>query len=487
MTLSLAPEKRRSIHKRILDDPVWFVEHVLGGETWSKQQQILEAVRDHPRVAVRSCHGVGKTWTAARVVLWWLACYKHSCAVVTTAPTWQQVNEVLWREIHAAYHSSRTPVTGAKLLDTQLEIADDRFAIGLSPDPHKATNFQGFHAKHLLFVVDEASGVDERIFEAASGFQTAEGAKMLMIGNPTSLSGSFFNAFHGKRADWHQIHVAVHDSPAFTGEQVSPELLERLPSERWVREKQREWGADSPVYQIRVDGDFPATSDDSVIPKLLLDEACVRRDGARHPDGGVAYPRTISVDIARFGSDETVIGLRDDERFQILEVTHGQDLMTTTGAIIGYAKRYGRAAPLRIVVDDAGLGGGVTDRLREYIWERGEMGRPVAWDVDAFNGGSKPISSDDFLNRRAEAWYLFGDALRPGQDGEASRVEMPDDDLLRADLLAPKYKVDSQGRIVLEPKDKTKERLGRSPDRGDAVVMAWAPDQTVASVVESPW
>jgi phage terminase large subunit len=487
LTVTLAPERRKSIYQRITNDPVWFVEHVLGGETWSKQQEILEAVRDHPRVAVRSCHGVGKTWTAARVVLWWLACHKTSCAVVTTAPTWQQVNEVLWREIHSAYHTSRTPVTGAKLLDTQLEIANDRFAIGLSPDPHKATNFQGFHAKHLLFVVDEASGVDERIFEAAEGFQTARGAKMLMIGNPTSLAGTFFNAFGRRQQDWKTIHVSAYDSPNFTGEQVSPELADKLPSPEWVDAKKREWGADSPVYQVRVLGDFPETTDDTVIPLKMLDAAIQRRDGARHPDGGVAYPRVLAVDVARFGSDETVIGLRDAERWQTLEVYQGQDLMATTGKIIGYAKRYGRAAPLRIVVDDAGLGGGVTDRLREYIWEMEQVGKPVAWDVDAFNGGSKPISSDDFLNRRAEAWYVFGDALRPDQDGEESRVELPDDELLRADLLAPKYKLDSQGRIVLEPKEKTKERLGRSPDRGDAVVMAWAPDQSTAQVGESPW
>jgi hypothetical protein len=466
------------------------VEECLGDETWSKQRELLEALRDHDRVACRSCHGVGKTWTAARAALWWLACYPSSCAVITTAPTWAQVVEVLWNQIHQAYNGSKIPV-GGRLLETKLELADDRFAIGLSPDPNNATNFQGFHAKHLLFIVDEASGVDERIFEAAEGFQTARGAKMLMIGNPTEVSGSFFNAFHKQRADWKRVHISVYDNPNFTGEQVSPELLDMLPAEKWVDEKRAQWG-EGPVFQTRVLGDFPDTADDSIIPMRELDQARARRDGSKHPPGGLAYPRTIAVDVARFGSDETVFVLRDRDRVSIEEVYNGMDLMHTTGKIIALAKRVGRGYPLRIVIDDAGLGGGVTDALRDYIWEMEQVGKPVPWDVDAFNGGSKPVSPDDFLNRRAEAWWMFGQALRPDEKElvEADResgVELPDDEFLRADLLAPKYKLNKDAKIMLEPKEDTKKRLGRSPDRADAVVMAWAPDRSSSTVGESPW
>jgi hypothetical protein len=491
----LSPAQARAIHGRILRDPEWFVEHFLGAELWSKQREILQSVRDHPRTVVRSCHGVGKTWTAARVVLWWLAAHADSCAVVTTAPTWQQVEEVLWREIHRAVQSSIMPV-GGKLDLVKLEVGKDRFAIGLSPDPNKATNFQGFHAEHLLFVVDEASGVDERIFEAAEGFQTAHGAKMLMIGNPTAVSGTFWDAFNKSRSSWKQIHISAFDSPNFTGEDVSDDMAAKLPSQSWVDEKRGQWGDDSPTYQIRVLGDFPDNAENAIIPRKALEDAMQRKVA---PVGSVGYPVVIGVDVARYGSDHTVFAFRDGWRCRIVEDYTGASLMQTVGKIIEYAKRYSRHAWVRIVIDDAGLGGGVVDRLREVQMEQAETNKGHAnhWQIEAFNGGAKAQASDDYPNRRTEAWATMRSLLRGEVEGcqvidpvsgvPSSLVEFEDDEELRNDLLSPLYTHSSAGRITLEKKDDTKKRLGRSPDRGDAVVMAFAPEVGAAQVVESPW
>jgi len=126
---------------------------------------ILESVRDHTRTAVRSCHGAGKTATAARCVLWFLACFEGS-RVITTAPTRAQVQDVLWREIAWAYRQS-AGLIGGELTGTRLEIAPDWLALGLATD--QPERFQGHHSEHLLVVVDEASGVDEGIFEAMPG------------------------------------------------------------------------------------------------------------------------------------------------------------------------------------------------------------------------------------------------------------------------------------------------------------------------------
>ncbi|HHW15378.1 MAG TPA: hypothetical protein GXX28_10680, partial [Firmicutes bacterium] len=151
-------ERAREAVRRFRRDPVWFVRSVLGAEPWAKQAEILEAVRDHPRVAVRSCHGVGKSFTAGQVILWFLYSFMPSI-VLSTAPTWRQVEKLVWKEVRASYRRARVPL-GGNLLPKRPEIQivqDQWYAVGLStnyPD-----RFQGFHEENILVVVDEAAGV----------------------------------------------------------------------------------------------------------------------------------------------------------------------------------------------------------------------------------------------------------------------------------------------------------------------------------------
>ena len=159
----------------------------LGAKPWKKQEEILDAVRDNTRVAVRSCNGSGKTFIAAHAVLWWLMSFPDSL-VITTAPTEHQVRDVLWREIRRVYHGNEHLI-GGKLLRTSLELGDKHYAQGLSTNTPE--RFQGFHEGNILFVVDEASGVREGIFEAIEGSMTSDHARMLLLGNPTALSGLF--------------------------------------------------------------------------------------------------------------------------------------------------------------------------------------------------------------------------------------------------------------------------------------------------------
>ena len=149
--------------ERYRRDPVAFAREVLRFFPWSKQREILESVRDHPRTAVRSAHGVGKTAVAARAVLWWLAVWPDS-VVVTTSATWNQVREQLWREIAVAFHASAGFI-GGTLSDARLELGPGWFALGLSTDTPE--RFAGYHADRLLVVLDEASGVHEATWESA--------------------------------------------------------------------------------------------------------------------------------------------------------------------------------------------------------------------------------------------------------------------------------------------------------------------------------
>jgi phage terminase large subunit len=434
------------------DDPVAYCREVLKFEPWSKQREILESIRDHRRTAVRSCHGVGKTAIAARAALWFLATHPRS-RVITTAATWNQVETQLWKEIHQARALAGGNV-GGKLTSTRLDLGPDWFAIGFSTD--RPERFQGHHADYLLLVVDEASGVADAIFEAAQGFFTAEGARLLLIGNPTQLSGEFFDAFHSKRAAYSLISMGAFDSPAFTGEPVPPEVLRVLPTEQWVDESRELYGEASPLWDVRVLGEFPRTSDDTVV--ALADIERAHRFTSER-----GTPVVVACDVARFGSDETVIATRFDRQVRIAEVLSGRDTMEVVGAIMRVARK-ARETGLdwpTIVIDDVGVGGGVTDRLRELKKQKLGGSRIVA-----FNGGERAQMKDDYPNRRSELWFQFADEL--------PTLDLDPDEQLAADLVAPKYKLDSSGARVVEPKADTKKRLGRSPDRGDAVLMTFA-------------
>lgn len=215
--------------------PAQFAGDILGVDLWSKQEEVLEAVRDHLRVAVKSGNGLGKGYSAAVAILWFLCCHDPA-VVLSTAPTFRQVRHVLWREVHRLYRRANYSL-GGKLLDTRLKMSEGRFARGLSADSDD--EFQGFHSPNMLIVVDEAEGVDETIYEAIEGVMTSENCRLLLIGNPTTISGGFRRAFYEDREIFHTLTISALNSPNVEAGKV---LVRGLVSQRWVEERRKVWG-----------------------------------------------------------------------------------------------------------------------------------------------------------------------------------------------------------------------------------------------------
>ena len=238
--------------------PVGFAHEALGVQLWDKQQEVLNAVRDYRRVAVKAGNGLGKGFTAAVSVLWFL-CTHHPAIVLTTAPTARQVRHVLWREIRRLHRGAHQPI-GGHMLQTRYEAAEDRFALGLSTD--EVDQFQGFHSPNMLIVVDEAEGVTEEIYEAIDAVMTAGSSKLLLIGNPTSITGTFRRAFHEDRRLYHNITISALDSPNVKEQHV---VIPGLTTHEWVAERLAIWGQDSPMYHARVLGDFSDRAENSLI------------------------------------------------------------------------------------------------------------------------------------------------------------------------------------------------------------------------------
>lgn len=447
----MTPDEARKLQARLQGDPVWFADRCLGVHWWSKQQEIAESVRDHRRTTVRSANGVGKTFTAAGIVLWWLVSFPDAVAV-TTANTWGQVKDVLWREIHRRHGGAKFPV-GGELTQTRLDLGDGRIAVGLSSPPENKESFQGFHSDHLLLVVDEASGLHPAIMEAAEGYMTNANARLLLIGNPTQTSGPFFDSHHSNRDAYNVISVSAFDTPFFTGEPCPPAVAKSLPSAEWIAEAKSTFGGeDSPLYQVRVLGQFPTQSDDSVISIADVEGAQARDLPPNEWDKG-----RVSCDVARFGSDETVIASMVGKRIRIERVLHQRATTEVAGAILQVARSLKCEDFPELVVDDDGVGGGVTDILRDQ-----------GYRVEAFRAGATAAQSSMYPNARSEGWFTLAEQL--------PSLDLDGDSQLAADLIAPKYALDTAGRRRVEKKDETKKRLGgRSPDRGDAVFMLLSP------------
>ena len=446
-------------HLGYRDDPCGFVRDVLGAEIWSKQADILRAVRDHDRVAVRSCNGSGKTFLAAHAVLWWVATRPEG-VVITTAPTLRQVESLLWREIRGAYHRSEGAI-GGEISKAALDLGPRNFALGIATD--RAERFQGFHAGEILFVVDEASGVSEEIFDAIRGSMTSRTAKLLLIGNPTKLYGTFYDAFHGQYRYWHTIHISAFDCITATGK--SELAGSRLVTESWAADMAAMLGKDSAEYQIRVLGQFPSAADDALISVSAIERAIQRwatnaeaRTSAggrkRRGAGDDSAEVVVGLDVARFGNDRSVACARRDGRVLALEAWRGADVMRTAGRTLKFAKRNDASI---IVVDESGVGGGVLDRLREID------------DVESFglNVGRAAGNRERYANLRAE---LF-DGLRSRFDQDD--IEIPNDKELVAELSAIRYFFTSRGQLQLEDKRKYSGRNG-SPDKADALMLAFS-------------
>ena len=422
--------------------PVQFAREVLGSSLWSKQEEVLEALRDHRRVAVKSGNGLGKGFSAAIAILWFLYC-NDEAVVLSTAPTFRQVRHVLWREVHRQYRKARYDL-GGKLLDTRLEMSEGRFALGLSADSDD--DFQGFHSPNMLIVVDEAEGVEEKIYEAIEGVMTSENCRLLLIGNPTTMSGSFRRAFYDDRELYRTVTISALDSPNVKEGKV---VIRGLVSLRWVEERRKVWGEENPIYQARVLGEFPDQDEDTLIP-LSLVEGSVGRDM-----GNVAAPEavTLAVDVARFGSDKSVILRRRGMAVEEVQAMRGLDTMKLAGRVVDAIQQW---KPDEVTVDEVGIGAGVVDRLREQ-----------GYRVQGVNVGRQAQDNEHYENLRAEGYWNLRQLFLDGS------VSIPDDNELIGQLAGLRYSFSSLGRVVIESKEDMRRRGMSSPDKADAMMLAF--------------
>ena len=439
--LALTREQRAAIFARGQRDPVWWVERVVGAKLWAVQAAIIESVRDNKRTAVRSSHGSGKSFISALTALWWL--YNHPRSiVVTTAPSDRQMRKVMWEEIRRAHTGARIPL-GGTLLQTELRLDDGWFAFGFSTDDPNA--FQGLHAHDILVIFDEGSGVSPTIWDAAEGSLTSAHARFLVIGNPTDPQSRFREEFRTPGVK--TFHISAFDTPNV---QAGREVIRGLVTREWVEERKAAWGEESAMYQSRVLGEFPTQGADTLIALAWVEAA-----QSRELEPG--EPNVLGVDVAFQGKDESVIAHRRGRVVRIHDTYRGENPMEIAGRIVQARKLTGATA---ICVDSIGLGAGVVARLEE-------LGEPV----QGINVAERAYDPERFANRRAELSWGLRERLREGD------IDLDIDEELAIQLTSVKLPPpNSRGQIVIESKDNMARRGFHSPDRMDAVMLAFAAD-----------
>ncbi len=446
-------------------DPVGFARDVLGADPWWKQIEIMEAVRDHDRVTVRSGHKVGKSNTAAMLALWFYASFADA-RVVLTSTTARQVDEILWRELKKVRSRGilRTGITidpePHELARSGMKAPDLRQITGYTAKDPEA--IAGVSGEHLLYIVDEASGVPDTIFEAIEG-NRAGGAKLVLFSNPTRVVGEFY-ASHSreKRALYKQIAISSEDTPnCIEGRKAIPGLATR----EWVEEKRREWGEESGLFKVRVRGEFAASSTNTVIGIDLVAEAVARHETMPTPEPTEAG-LSVGVDVSRFGDDETVIVVRRGPKVLGMYVSAKEEADVVAQRVLDAvrAHRSPREAPARVKVDAQGVGAPVYSILRGDPRFHADV---VAVRVMASDRAQK---ADVYALCRDQVWFALQEWLR---DGGA----IPDDAKLEQELVAADYSTAADGRrLKVDSKDLLREKLKRSPDRADALGLAvWDP------------
>jgi len=423
-----------------------------GPDVWQKDflislgRQVKERKFDglNPVAPIRMCvasgHGVGKSVLCAWVTHWIMSTRPRAKGTVT-ANTFSQLSTKTWAAVRD-WGRLLVNQDWFRITSDSMYYRSQKDAWAVTAQSCKEENSEAFAGQHAadstsFYILDEASAIPERIWEVAEGGLTDGEPIIIACGNPTRNTGKFQRITFGtERERWTRFSVDSRTS--------------RFSNKELIAQWAADYGEDSDFFRVRVRGECPRSGSSQLIPSDAV-AAARRYKAAGYKD----LPKILSVDVARFGDDRTVIGLRQGRRFEILGKYRGMDTVETASRVVALIESH---KPDATVVDGDGLGAGVVDQLRHRGFQEG---------LFEFHGGARAFDSDAYYNRRAEVWSLMGLWLKEG-------AEIPDDPEMEVDLTGPQYGYSSKQQIQLEQKADMKARGLASPDLGDCLAMSFS-------------
>lgn len=454
-------------------NPVIFAKEVLLFEPDKWQKDALTDLAENPKVAVKSGQGVGKTGIEAVALLWFLCCFPFP-RVVATAPTKQQLHDVLWSEV--SKWQSKSPLLLALLKWTKTYvymIGCEKRWFAVARTATKPENMQGFHEDNMLFIVDEASGVADPIMEAIMGTLSGDNNKLLLCGNPTKRSGTFYDAFNQDRGLYKCHTVSSADSPRTNKENIKALI--------------RKYGKDSNVVKVRVCGEFPTDEDDAFFSTAMIEQSImteISEDTLRALGEGFPqepdkiYSVDVGCDVARFGNDKTVITYKINEVCKIYRKVNGKSTTWTSGNLamlyIKIKNELNYSGKIPIKIDVGGIGGGVIDQLTALKKTDSIYDDMIILPVNF----GQPIKHKFYYDSTTYMLSVIRDLVAPFDDEGnplPPKLILPNDPDMVGEFTCRKYDFVTGGKQKVESKDEMKERGLPSPDIADSIALCCLP------------
>lgn len=466
--------------------PVEFFRKVLGVEPWAKQIEVIEMVRDHDRVAVASGHKIGKSNLAAGLALWFYCSYEDARAILSST-TSRQVDQILWRELmmmrarsgrcvqckhddpdgliikRPCPHSAMIEGDLGMLARTGLKSDDFREVVGFTA--REAEAVQGVSGRNLLYILDEASGIPDAIFDGVEG-NRAGGAKALLLGNPTRNEGEFFEAFYSKSAFYKTIRISSEESPNVVANRI---VIPGLATREWIEAKREEWGEDSPLYRVRVKGQHALNESGRIFNLHTI--ALAEQRWHDTPEAGLLF---IGLDPAGESGtgDECMFAMRRGLKLLALRgfrgLTEEQTLIQLLVLIAEF--KLPRETPVVVLDREGAIGNKILILLRAY-----EADHTAAFRVTTVRASDGAIRKPKIYDRLRDE--LVGNLEQWFRDGGA----IVEDVKLEKELHTLEWSQTLRGgRLKATDKKAIRKLIQRSPDRLDALALSvWEPSSLV--------
>jgi hypothetical protein len=452
-------------------DPVAFVREVIGEEPMPHQCEIMMAVAEgrEVKVAVRSGQKTGKTKLVVWLALWFWASFPLA-RVFMTASTAPQVNRVLWAELRRTMLIAKRRGTDFGELPQNPErglLAEDTRSIqGFTTRTIEA--MAGLSGENMLFIGDEASSFEADMAQAIEG-NTAGGARIIWISNPTRAEGPFYDCFFSRKAWWRIFHLSSEDLAKQNAERgiKVPGVATLSTIERW----KEEYGEESPFYVVRARGDFVLDEQAKCISLHNILQAQARYEEA--PEEG---PLSIGVDPAgdKGEGDEWAFSIVRGFKLLGLYTFRGLTEDAAIAQALGFLKesRRGDETPQFVIDSEGPIGSAFYGRMRALGLHKEIHDPPNAFKVYGVKGSVPARRAPELYERvRDELWAGLAMWMKEGA--------ITKDHKLEEELYAPGFEVSVLGKRKATHKDILREKLGRSPDRADSMCLAvWSP---------SPW
>lgn len=470
-----------------------FAFDVLKANLDPQQQEILAAVQVSKMVSVCSGTARGKDYVAAVAAL----CFFYltpefdgdelvaNTKVALTAPSGRQISNIMYPEIMRLFDNAKI-LYGRPVANDIRTDWKEWFLTGFKADEYNHEAWTGFHAVNTMFVVTEASGIPDGIFSAIEG-NLQGNSKLLLVFNPNVSTG--YAAESQRSPRFKKFRLDDLNAPNVLQKEM---LIPGQVDYEWVKDKVDAWcQLISPSdfdegmgdfewegftyrpndrFRVKVRGMFPMVSSDVLIPQLWVELAQERWKKEKTNSAKIkkAEKLRLGVDVAGMGRDNTVLCPRWKNWVDPLAVSNSggeADHMATAGKVVIFLRNHQGAMAF---IDTIGEGAGVFSRLRELKYLNA-----ISCKFSESAEGKNDITGQfEFVNLRAYLYWCIRDWLNPANNFDAC---LPEDDILLQELTEIRYEFTSLGKIKVEEKEDTKERLGRSPDESDALANTFYP------------